>query len=193
MTLRILFVDDHPIVAEGLVRRFERPGFSVVGAVPSVDEALRLVSTQRVDVVVLDVQLERLITPAHVAALAQHSRVVLFSSRRVDQHVRALLEAGASCFVDKTARLDELDQTLRAAAAGKPPRVQQPAGVRALLSEREYQVYRALVGSPTPKELAAQLGIAASTVYCHLENLRKKLKVRSVPELVAHALTHRDS
>jgi DNA-binding NarL/FixJ family response regulator len=193
VTVRLLFIDDHPIVADGLVRRFTRPGFTVVGATSTVDHALRLVSTQRVDVVVLDVQLELLITPAHVAALAHHARVVLFSSRRVDQHVRSLLEAGATCFVDKALPLDQFDATLRAVAAGQAPQVQQPAGVRALLSEREYEVYRTLVSASTPKEIAARLGIATSTVYCHLESVKKKLDVRSVPELVAHALTHRDS
>lgn len=194
MTLRLFFVDDHPIVADGLMQRFARPGFTVVGSAPSVELALKQLARAKVDVVVLDVQLERLITPDDVRALTAHAKVVLFSSRRIDEHVRALLDAGAACFLDKVAPLSTLDETLFAVGRGEAaPAHQQPVGVRALVSEREYEVYRALLVAPTPKEVAAHLGIAASTVYCHLDNLRKKLKVQSVPELVAHALTHRDS
>ncbi len=176
MTLKLFFIDDHPIVADGLMGRFKRSGFKVLGSAVTGDDGLKALAKQPADVVVLDVQLEQLVTPAQVAAISKHARVMLFSSRRVDEHVRALLDAGAACFIDKAVPLETFDTTLRAVAAGQPTRVQQPAGVRQLVTEREYEVYRALVSAPTPKEIAARLGIATSTVYCHLENLRKKLK-----------------
>lgn len=193
--IRLLFVDDHPVVAEGLAGRFRAvPGFDVVAAVPSVAQALPLARAGRVDVAVLDVQLDVLITPAQVAELARCCRVVLFSARRVDEQVRALLDAGAAGFVDKGAPLDRLDAVLRQAHTGQAPVpvVQQP-GVKDKVTPRELEVYRALALGRSPKEVAAQLGLATSTVYCHVERLKEKLGVRSLQELVAHAYTHRDS
>lgn len=191
--IRLLFVDDHPVVAEGLVSRFRSTdGFSVVGSVTTMEQALA--RTEKIDVALVDVQLEVLTTPAQVAALSDRCRVVLFSARRIDEHVRSLLDAGAACFLDKATPLDQLDETLRQVHAGlKRPQVVQPGGVRSKLSAREYEVYRALATCQAPKELAARLGIAASTVYCHLENVKKKLGVHTLQELVAHTFTHRDS
>ncbi len=191
--IRLLFVDDHPVVTAGLVSRFRAvEGFSVEAAVTTMEQALPLAAN--VDVALVDVQLEVLTTAAQVKALSERCRVVLFSARRQDEHVRSLLDAGATCFLDKATPLDELDETLRQVHAGqKRPAIVQPDGVRSKVSAREYEVYRALATCHAPKEVAAQLGIAASTVYCHLENLKKKLGVRTVQELVAHAFTHRDS
>ncbi|MER2560632.1 MAG: response regulator transcription factor [Myxococcaceae bacterium] len=189
--IRLLFVDDHPIVAEGLVSRFRATeGFSVIASVTTMEQALAV--TEPVDVALVDVQLEVLTTPEQVAALTDRCRVVLFSARGLDQYVRSLLDAGASCFLDKAAPLDVLDDTLRRVHAGQPPPPRQD-GVRSKLSAREYEVYRALASCHAPKEVAAKLGLAASTVYCHLENVKKKLGVHSLQELVAHTFTHRDS
>ena len=93
--IRLLFVDDHPIVAEGLVSRFRATdGFSVVASVTTMERALAI--TEPVDVALVDVQLEVLTTPEQVAALTDRCRVVLFSARGLDQYVRSLLDAGAS-------------------------------------------------------------------------------------------------
>lgn len=190
--IRLLFVDDHPVVTAGLVSRFRAvDGFSVEAAVTTMEQALPLAGN--VDVALVDVQLEVLTTAAQVKALSARCRVVLFSARRQDEHVRSLLDAGAVCFLDKATPLDELDETLRQVHAGLESAPTRATGVRAKLSAREYEVYRALAMCHAPKEVAAQLGIAASTVYCHLENVKKKLGVRSVQELVAHTFTHRDS
>ncbi|MBM4780841.1 MAG: response regulator transcription factor [Archangiaceae bacterium] len=190
--IRLLFVDDHPVVAEGLVSRFRATdGFAVAGAVTTMAQALDV--TAKVDVALVDVQLEVLTTPAQVAALCERCRVVLFSARRLDAYVRSLLDAGAAGFLDKAVPLDVLDDTLRRVHAGQRLLPLQPDGVRSKLSAREYEVYRALAACQAPKEVAAKLGLAPSTVYCHLENVKKKLGVHTLQELVAHTFTHRDS
>ena len=188
--ISLLFVDDHPIVTAGLISRFRAvPGIQVAGAVTRLADALTFSKTTPVDIALVDVQLEVLATPAEVATLSKQCRVVLFSARKPDDYVRSLLAAGAACFLEKAVPLEELDRVLARVHAGEVASLPagDSTGVRAKLSSREYEVYVALAGGQAPKEVASQLGIAASTVYCHIENVRKKLGLRSVRELVTNA------
>lgn len=191
--IKLLFLDDHPVVASGLAARYAAAsGFEVVAAVATFHEAIEIVARHPTDIAVVDVQLETLITPRQVASLAGHCRVVLFSARAGDPVVRPLLAAGAVAAVDKAAPLAELDAMLRDVHAGRtvdsvptPPPAATTA--RALLSVREHAVFCALARCATPKEVAASLGIAASTVYCHIERIRQKLGVQTLQEIVARA------
>lgn len=191
--IRLLVIDDHPVVSSGLAARYEAlPGFQVVGVAASVRDALRLTAARSVDVAVTDIQLDATLTPRQVSALCERVRVVLFSARGHEILVQHLLAAGASTAVDKLAPLEQLDAALRSAHAGhvtptsptKPPT--RPIEI---LSEREYAVYQALLRCQTPKEVAASLHIARSTVYCHIDNIRRKLNIQTLQELITQAYT----
>ncbi|MEW5853615.1 MAG: response regulator transcription factor [Myxococcota bacterium] len=187
--IRVLVVDDHPVVSEGLANRYAAaPDLELVGTAASVSEALYLVASRAVDVVLADVQLDVLLTPRHVAALAERCRVVLFSARAGDPYIQQLLAAGAHAVVDKAAPLQVVDTVLREVHAGRAsPEVTHAsgAGARQVLSAREHEVYCQLARCQTPKEVAASLGIARSTVYCHIESIRRKLGVQTLQEIVA--------
>lgn len=189
--MRLFVVDDHPVVSEGLAARYAADAaYEIAGTSATIADALHVAGARRVDVAVVDVQLESLLTPRQVAALAGHCRVVLYSARAGEPYVRQLLAAGASAVVDKGAPLAELDAVLREVHAGRAPpatRAAAPSRTAELLSEREYEVYRALAACLTPKEVAAQLGLARSTVYCHVENIRRKLGLQTLQEIVARA------
>lgn len=191
--IKLLFLDDHPVVASGLASRYAAtPGFAVVGTAASFRDAMRLAASRAIDVAIVDVQLDTMLSPRQVAALAERCRVVVFSARTAEPCVRQLLAAGAAAAVDKAAPLAELDEVVRDVHTGRSPtRARTPSpGARAtreLLSEREYEVYRALTRCHTPKEVAASLGIARSTAYCHIESIRRKLAVETVQEIVARA------
>lgn len=189
--IRLLFVDDHPVVSSGLALRYAAvDGFVVAGTAPTLRDALALAATSPVDVAVVDVQLDTLLTPRQVAALAAKCRVVLFSARTARPYVAQLLAAGAAATVDKGASLESLDAVLRDVHAGRPPPSPYTPPATAtpdLLSAREYDVYRELARCQAPKEIGASLGIATSTVYCHIENIRRKLGVQTVQEIVARA------
>jgi DNA-binding NarL/FixJ family response regulator len=170
-------------------------GFEVVAVAASFREAVYLAANRVVDIAVVDVQLDTLLTPRQVSALSEHCQVVLFSARTTEPWIRQLVEAGAAAAVDKSASLDALDATLREVHAGSSPTTKRAAsetGARALLSDREYEVYRALACCQTPKEVAASLGLARSTVYCHIENVRRKLGVETLQEIVARSYAEID-
>lgn len=188
--IRLFLVDDHPIVSSGLAARYGAlAGFEVAGTASSLQDALYAVARTTVDVALVDVQLDLLLTPRQVNALAAHCRVVLYTARSSEPYIRQLLDAGASAAVDKAAPLAELDAVVRDVHAGKAPVTTPVSGTSArdVLSAREYEVYRALASCQTPKEVAATLGVARSTVYCHIENVRRKLGVQTLQEIVARA------
>jgi DNA-binding NarL/FixJ family response regulator len=110
-----------------------------------------------------------------------------------------LLAAGADAAVDKATPLSTLDVLLQEVHAGRTttsPTTTTPSGtdaattsLEARLSAREREVSRALARCQTPKEVAAGLGIASSTVYCHIDRIRQKLGVQTAQEIVALALS----
>lgn len=189
--IHLLLLDDHPVVSHGMAARYEAMAeFAVAGTAAKFDDAIRIARSTKIDVAIVDIQLDTMLTPRQVAALAERCRVVLFSAHCGDTWVRQLLAAGAAAVVDKAAPLAELDATVRAVYAGRPPseqHVRESRTTRDLLSERERHVYRALAGCKTPKEVAATLGIARSTVYCHIESIRRKLGVETLHEVIVRA------
>ncbi len=188
--MRLLFVDDHPVVSAGLAARYAAiDGVVVVGTATSFKDAIDRAADA--DIAVVDVQLEVVLTPRQVAALAERTRVVLFSAKSGDPLVQQLLAAGASAVLDKAAPLATLDALLRDVHAGRAPTTTTTSSSAPGLSAREHDVYLRLARGETPKEIAAALGLARSTVYCHVEAVRQKLGLSTVAEIVAHALTPR--
>lgn len=189
--IRLFIVDDHPVVADGLAARYDAAeGFSVAGIAQSVSDAVYVAATGVVDIALVDVQLGTLLTPRQVGSLAEHCHVVIYSARATDPYVQQLLAAGAAAAVDKAGPLAQLDRVLRDVHGGRAPGTTwavPASATRDLLSAREYEVYRALASCQTPKEVAASLGVARSTVYCHIENVRRKLGVETLQEIVARA------
>ena len=187
MKIRLLLIDDHPIVGAGLAQRYRQlDPFSVVAMVDSIEAGLTEAARGKADVAVLDVYLTSPITPRDVRALCAHVRVVLFSGHAGDPYVSSLLSAGAFAANDKSGPLGHLDAAItKAFAAPLPVLSGEPAGDQSLTA-REHEVYQALARCLTPKEIAATLSIAQSTVYCHVENIRRKLGLRTAQEIGAH-------
>ncbi len=192
--VRLFFVDDHPVIASGLIGRYGGvAGFAVVGSAASVAEALS--AHDDVDIFVVDFQLDTPLSPRQLSQLSARAAVVVFSGRADDAAVQACLGQGAAAVADKGLPLAELDRLLLRVAAGHrdaPTLTTAPPSSSFGLSERELEVYRSLVRCQTPKEVAAELGIAKSTVYCHIDRIRQKLGVETLQEIVAHGLRHVD-
>ncbi|WP_243056358.1 response regulator transcription factor [Nocardioides sp. SR21] len=201
MTVRVLLVDDHDLVRQGLVRAFERAGgFEVVGQAATVKEALSRWTVLRPDVVLTDLQLpdgSGLEVVRAVRADSDTAGVVVLTLHAGDPQVFAALQAGASAFLGKESRCEEVVGAARHAIrsprsflctglAGALMRRAETTTTR--LSDRELDVLRLVAEGLRTAEIARTLFLAESTVKLHLGQLYRKLGVTSRTEALAAGL-----
>ncbi|MEU7835513.1 MULTISPECIES: response regulator transcription factor [unclassified Nonomuraea] len=188
--IRLLVVDDHPVVRDGLSSMFARdPDFEVVGEAADGAEAVRLAETLRPDVVLMDLRMPGMDGVSATRALAGGGtgvRVLVLTTYDTDSHVLPAIEAGATGYLLKDAPRDELLRAVRATARGEA--VLAPSAAALLmsrvrssasgpLSQRELEVLQLVAAGGTNREAAAQLFITEATVKSHLLNIYGKLGV----------------
>lgn len=205
--VRVLLVDDHTVVRNGLRLVFElEDDLEVVGEAADGREALERVAELRPDVVVMDllmpvmngVEATRAIRSAYPEV-----EVVALTSVLDDRMVVDAVEAGASGYMLKETRPGELFEAVRAAARGEvrlDPRAQarlmrelrRPATAAAVgrdaLTERELEVLQQLAHGATNKAIANALGVGEATVKTHVSSLLAKLGLKSRTQAALHAL-----
>lgn len=187
--VRVLLVDDHQLIREGLRRAFERAGdLEVVGEAGTVEQALALLARLRPDVLVTDVRLPDGDGIA-LAATARSQRrtlgIVVLTMYAGDETVFAALDAGASGFVGKDAPVEDVVAAARHAAASPGAftardlaaalrrREAAPAGPK--LSPREREVLALLVDGLAIAQIARRLFISESTAKTHVTKIYDKL------------------
>jgi len=202
MRLRVLLVDDHVLVRHGLRSVLESSGrVEVVGEAGTGREALRLLTQESPDVVLLDLRLgdEDGIEVARACREADPGvKVLVVSAHGSSTQLRTALAAGADGYLLKGVTATELVDGLGKVAAGET--VIDPAFVPALLHDmatsavpagpltvREIEVLSLVADGLTAGAMARQLQISQRTVNKHLENLFRKVGVSSRPELVQQA------
>jgi DNA-binding NarL/FixJ family response regulator len=206
MTVRVLLVDDHRMVREGLRSVLERDdGFTVVGEATNGREALSEFIRLKPDVVVMDVamaDLNGIEATSQILSKDPAARVVALSSHADQRYIRAMLAAGACGYVLKANAYDELRRAVEAAAAGNKylcaeitDRVIESAlkglpdtSARSLLGLRELEVLQLIAEGFTSSEIAERLTIATSTVETHRRNIMRKLDIHSVARLTKYAV-----
>ena len=186
--LRILLADDHFVVRLGLADLLStEPGFTVIGQASDGVEAVEMFARLRPDVMVLDWELPRLTGPEVVASIRRETpeaRLMILSVHDSEEAVWRAVEAGASGYVLKSARREDLIAAIRAVAAGGeffPPAIAaclRARQSRTSLTARENEVLACVVEGLANKELAGRLGLAEPTVKMHLVSLFEKLGAR---------------
>ena len=204
--VRILVVDDHTIVRQGLRSILDlEPDFTVVGEAADAEQAMAQTARLRPDVVLLDLKLSDS-APAEgldvCAALhGRHSdvNIVVLTTFLDERLLVGALRRGASGYALKDVDAVELARIIRAVHAGQSafdPRTAElavraltgrPAPPAQLLSERELEVVRRVAGGATNLQVARELYISVSTVKYHLRNAMRKLGTRDRTELVYRA------
>jgi two-component system, NarL family, response regulator LiaR len=190
--IRLLLVDDHAVVREGL-RAFLRlqPDIEVCGEASDGEAAVRLAVSLRPDVVVLDLVMPGGDGLSALRALherAPDARVLVLTSYADDAQLFAAMEAGAAGYMLKDVEPDALAAAIREVAAGRPalhPQVarrlmrQGPKGAPGLadLTARERDVLRLIVEGLANKEIATRLRIGEKTVKTHVSRVLGKLGV----------------
>ncbi|MBC7346120.1 MAG: response regulator transcription factor [Clostridia bacterium] len=194
--IRVLIVDDHQLIREGLRKVLAlQEDIVVVGEAATGEEALRLVRTLKPDVVLLDINLPGADGIKVCEAMQQNgvAKVIALTIYDDDDHVFAAVRAGASGYLLKDVNPDELARAIRAVAAGEAvmhPRVtgkvmrefNRLAAELALLAgvsltNREVEVLRLVAMGYSNKDIAARLFISQKTVKNHVTNILRKLQV----------------
>lgn len=192
--MRLVLVDDHPIVLAGLDRLFaETPDVEVVARCQTGREALEATRTMKPDLVLLDLKLPDISGIEVLKTIRAERlpvRVVLLSAAAMADDVAAARELAADGLLYKDLSPSDLVVEVGKAAAGLkpfPPEVAEEPSVRALrtsLSGRELQVVKAVSAGLRNRAIAEQLGIAEGTVKLHLHNIYEKLGIDSRLELM---------
>lgn len=195
--IRVVLVDDFPLLREGLQACLEEAGgIEVVGATGKGVDVLRLVEQLRPDVLVLDLVLPDLNGVEVARQLrATHPEVaVLILTGRDDLGCfSALVQVGIQGYLSKTAPTDELVQALRTVASGGTWFVSHVLPVRAqtgttVLTPRERDVLQLLTTGQRYADIAAALRVSVNTVETHARSVYAKLGAQSRMEAVAAAL-----
>lgn len=182
--IKVLVVDDHPVVRDGLTSMFAQDaGFEVVGEAGDGAEAVRLAKALRPDVVLMDLRMPGTDGLTATRELAGVAHVLVLTTYDNDNDVVA---AGVTGYLLKDAPRDELLRAVRATARGEA--VLAPAAAALLmrrvrtaaaevLSPRELEVLRFVAGGATNRDVAKGLFITEATVKSHLLNIYAKLEV----------------
>lgn len=196
--IRILCVDDHLLVREGIALVIDREAeLKVVGSVASGEEALAQYPQLRPDITLMDLQLggmSGIDTIRRLRQLDPAARIVVLTVLQGDEDIFRALQAGAITYVLKDTLSHDLVRVIREVhAGGRPlaPMVEARLSERAsspTLSDREIQVVEGLSQGMRNKELAASLGITERTAEVHVRNILTKLNVKDRTAAVSVAV-----
>ncbi|ALJ21319.1 response regulator [Microbacterium sp. No. 7] len=204
--IRVLVVDDHPIVRAGLAGLLgDEPGLDVVGEAADGEQAVRMAAALRPDVVLMDLRMpgvDGVAATARIVAAGAGSpaapKVLILTTYESDDNILAAIEAGAAGYLLKAAPQREIVAGIRSVAAGQSalsPQVAVRLVERArrpepatTLTERETDVLRLVAAGHSNKQVAAALGIRESTVKTHLLKVFDKLGVADRTRAVTLAM-----
>jgi DNA-binding NarL/FixJ family response regulator len=206
--IRVLVVDDHPVVREGLVTVLQdQPDFEVIGAAAGTSDALALAQRNPPDVALVDLELSDDDGVALIAELAQVSpqtRSIAFTAYDTDARVMGAIQAGAKGYLLKGAPVEEIAEAVRTVFRGGSalaPRVAAklveaigapggaPGGALGTrLTVRERQVLRLVAQGQANKQIAHALSISERTAKFHLSSLFLKLGADNRAQLAALAV-----
>lgn len=208
--LRIVIVDDHAVVRRGVRALLEsQPGWEVTGEAASGREAVDLAKRLQPDVVIMDVslpELNGLDATRQILKDAPRTEVLVLTMHHSDELARNVLQAGARGYVLKS----DADQSLIAAVESlrrhKPfltstvtefvlddylQRTEAGSVSPAAVTPREREIIQLLAEGKSNKETAAALAVSVKTVEAHRANIMRKLRLRSVSDLVRYAIRNK--
>ena len=204
-TIRVLLVDDHSVVREGLRTFLElQDGLEVVGEAEDGEQAMAQAERLRPDVILMDLVMPKLDGVGAMQQLRQRlpaSRVIVLTSFADDEKLLPAIRAGAAGYLLKNVQPKELARAVRAAhdgevlldpgvAARLVEAIAQPPGEepRDELTPREREVLELIGRGLSNKRIALELGVSEKTVKTHVGHLLAKLGVTDRTQAALHAL-----
>lgn len=202
-SIRVLVVDDHMMVAQGLVRILsEQPDIEIIGTAGTVEDACASARLHRPDVVLMDYELpdgNGVDAARRIKTEVPPTRVVMVTSYTDESVLVGAIEAGCSGYVTKHKVIDEVVEAVRAAHAGEalispvmlarllPKLRPTKRGLGSDLTAREVEVLQMLSNGLSNQAIAKDLVISVHTVRHHVQNIISKLDSHSKLEAVAAA------
>jgi DNA-binding NarL/FixJ family response regulator len=186
--IRVLCVDDHPMITEGIAAAINRqPDMTVVGCAATVADAISVFGREQPDITLMDLQLRHEDGVDAIRAIRAESpeaRVIVLTVYQGDEDIFRALDAGAVGYLLKEEVPDELIRVIRDVHGGHAPPMRADLEERLArrvagpnLTSREIQVLGHLAQGLRNKEVAAVLGISEETVRVHVKNILAKLSV----------------
>ncbi len=205
--IRLLVVDDHPVVRKGLcccLRKQAR--LQVIGEAADGEEALSKVAQLAPDIVLMDIDMPRMNGLAATEALSRehpHIKVLILSMHGNSEYVLRIIQAGARGYVLKGNAIEEVLKAVESVHAGETffsPDVARLALNRfvrgngqesacELITSRERQVLIAIAEGYSNKEIASRLGVGVRTIETHRERIMRKLNIHTIAGLTRYAIT----
>lgn len=186
-SIRVLVVEDHHVVRQGLVALLKLVGgLEVVGEAGDGMEAIAQFRNHRPDITLIDLRLPRIsgVDVIHrIRSETPHARFIVLTTYEGDEDIYRAMKAGARAYLLKGMTADELVATIRAVHAGEsriPPAIAEKLAGRMGaedLTPREFDVLEQIVNGKSNKEIAAELEISEATVKTHINSLLGKLGV----------------
>jgi DNA-binding NarL/FixJ family response regulator len=206
--IRIVVADDHTIVREGLKRILSGAAdLQILGEAQNGNEVMARVRELEFDVLLLDMSMpgkSGIELIKQVRAENPKLRILVLSMHEEDQYAVRAIKAGASGYLTKESASDQLVSAIRKVASGgafitSGVAEQLALGVmpdaagppHSALSDREFQVFRAIVDGKSVTDIAAELNLSVKTVSTHKARILEKMNMHNQAELVRYAVKHR--
>jgi DNA-binding NarL/FixJ family response regulator len=205
--IRVLIADDHAILRAGLRMLIDsQPDMKVIAEAPNGEDAVRLASAERPDVVILDITMPGgggLRAVPEILRVCASTRVLLLTMHEEPAYLRTALASGAAGYVLKKSVDANLLAAIRSVHKGRSyvdselasaliqhalPDLAQPGRTDEVLSERELQVLKLVAEGYSSREIAEQIFIGVKTVETYRARFAEKLGLKSRADLVRYAL-----
>lgn len=196
--IKVLIVDDHPVVRAGLTSMLgTQPNLEVVGSASTGEEAVEMVRGRGPDVLLLDLRMPGMNGVDTLLALLKtgtSARTIILTSFETDEDIYRAFQAGAQGYLLKDTSLREMVDAIATVHAGKryvPSHIASRLAERMMrtnLTVRELEILKMLAKGPTNKEIAQALGISDNTVRNHVNSIIEKLEVSDRTEAATTAI-----
>lgn len=203
--IRVIIVDDHAVVRQGLRRILEEAeGIKVVGEAGNGAEALNMIHTLKWDVMLLDISMPEMgggDTLKRIMARDKDAKVLILSMYEEDQYAVRLLKAGASGYLAKDVAPEQLVEAIRNAHEGKKhinrtlaelllQECSTDSGkpLHATLSDREFEVMKLIGSGNKVSDIARKLSLSVKTVSTYRTHILAKMKLRNNAELTFYVI-----